>query len=170
VFVVDRSNQRIQRFEPDGTFLEQFSIPADVEYRGLPSDLDFDAQGRLYLLGTGGAETVDEVHVFAPSGRAAGARLASAQRSLRYRQGKIAVRIACSAAARCRGNVTLSKGSRKLGSVAYNVSAGTTKTVRARVTRNGRRTIAVRRRHRVTVVLNPRGGGAAVSRTLTLRR
>jgi hypothetical protein len=162
--------QRIQRFASDGTFLEQFSIPEHVEYQGLPSDLDFDAEGNLYLLGTGGYETVDEVHVFAPSGGRAGNGAAIAPRQLRYRKGTIHVEIACGGAARCKGKLTISKGKRKLGSAAYNLVAGKSRTVRAKVTRKGRKAIAAGRRHRVTVVLTPRGGGAPVSRTLTLRR
>lgn len=167
VFVADRTNQRIQRFRPDGTFVEQFSIPADVEFRGLPSDLDFDAQGRLYLLGTGGYETVDEVHVFAPSGAGG---VAIAPKQLRYRKGRIAVKLACSSTAPCKGELKITTGKRRLGSATYDVAAGKTKTVKAQVTRKGRTTIAKRRTHRVSIALTPRGGGAPVSRRLTLRR
>jgi sugar lactone lactonase YvrE len=170
VFVADRNNQRVQRFAPDGTFLEQFSIPEHVEYQGLPSELDFDAQGNLYLLGTGGYETVDEVHVFAPTGGRAGAGAAIAPNQLRYRRGRIAVKIACGGAMRCTGKLNIIKGKRKLGSVAYTVPAEKTKTVKAKVTRAGRKAISTRRKHRVTVELRPRGGGAPVSRNLALRR
>jgi DNA-binding beta-propeller fold protein YncE len=170
VFVADRNNQRIQRFASDGTFLEQFSIPEGVEYHGLPSEIGFDAQGNLYLLGTGGYETVDEVHVFAPTGGRGGAGAAVAPGQLRYRKGRIPVKLACGGGAPCKGKLSVSKGKRRLGSVAYSLSAGKSKTVRAKVTRKGRKAIAAGRRHRVTVVLTPRGGGAPVSRTLTLRR
>jgi hypothetical protein len=59
---------------------------------------------------------------------------------------------------------------RRCIAVAYNISAGKAKTVKANVTRKGRKAISARRRHRVTVVLTPRGGRPSVSRKLTLRR
>ena len=97
VFAVDRANERIQRFAPDGTFIEQFAIPENVEYGGLPADLDFDAQGNLYLLGTEGAETVDEVHVFRPAGGGGGAAgVEIPKQKLRHRKGKIKVKLSCS--------------------------------------------------------------------------
>jgi hypothetical protein len=68
------------------------------------------------------------------------------------------------------GKLNIIKGKRKLGSVAYTVPAEETKTVKAKVTRAGRKAIPTRRKHRVTVELRPRGGGAPVSRNLALRR
>jgi len=106
--------------------------------------------------------------VFVPTGGRAGAAIAP--RQLRYRGGRISVRLACGGRARCKGRLSISKGRRELGSVAYSLSAGKSKTVKAKVTRKGRKAISSGRRHRVTVVLTPRGGGSRVSRTMTLRR
>ena len=108
--------------------------------------------------------------MFAPTGGRAGAGAAIAPDRLRYRRGRIPVKIACGGATRCTGKLNIIKRKRKLGSVAYNVPAGQTKTVKTKVTRPGRKAISARRKHRVTVELRPRGGGAPVSRNLTLRR
>jgi sugar lactone lactonase YvrE len=76
VFVADRENDRIQIYTADGQFVEQWT---DVQR---PTNLDFDAEGRVYVSELGwrlgdksqvhGAVTVDRpgrVSVFDPSGK-----------------------------------------------------------------------------------------------------
>jgi streptogramin lyase len=169
VFAVDRSNQRIQRFAPNGKFIEQFAIPAGVEYEGLPSELEFDAKGNLYLLGTEGAETVDEVHVFAPAGGAGGSRLAIPRQKLRYRDGKIKVKLVCRASRTCRGTLRVTKGKTTIARRSYRVRAGQRATITVKPTPRGRATLRRSRTHRLTVRLR-KSNGKTTSRNLTLRR
>ena len=65
VFVADTGNDRVQAFEPDGTFLRAFgdSGEAPGQFRR-PMDLDIDAAGLVYVAEFGG----DRVQVFTPSG------------------------------------------------------------------------------------------------------
>jgi sugar lactone lactonase YvrE len=159
VFATDRNNDRIQRFSAGGRFLEELRIPGGVEYRGLVTQLDFDAKGRLYVLSSKhGIE--DEVNVFVP-GTAAAVRT----QRLRYRGGRIAVKVTCGSPLRCKGKLTLRKGKRTLGSRSYTVAGGKRATVRVKV--KGR--LVSRGNQRVTVTLKPEAGKQA-KRALTLRR
>jgi len=90
-------------------------------------------------------------------------------RSLRYRRGRIAVRVACTGTETCRGRLRISKGSRTLGSRNYRVRAGRSATVAVKPSRRGRRTIQARRSHTVRVQLKP-STGDTVTRSLRLRR
>jgi DNA-binding beta-propeller fold protein YncE len=58
VLVADRENNRIQFFDPDGTFLEEWT---DLER---PASIALDASGRIYV-----AEMKSRVSVFEPDGR-----------------------------------------------------------------------------------------------------
>jgi sugar lactone lactonase YvrE len=164
VFATDRNNERIQRFAADGRFLEELRIPGDVTYRGLVAELEFDAQGRLYVLSTGHG-TEDEVNVFAPRG---GGAAAIPKQTLRYRRGGIKVTVTCGGAARCAGKLVIRKGNRKLGARAYRVASGKRKRIRVAVKGKTERRVA-RRTTRVTVTLKPKGGERS-KRTLVLRR
>ncbi len=161
VFVADRNNERVQRFAADGTFLEALQIPAGVKYRGLVSELAFDAQGRLYVLSTGHG-TEDEVNVFVP------ASATVPKQTLRYRAGRISVKASCGRAARCSGTVELRMGKRKLGTRSYSVAAGSGKRVRVSVKRTAKRSLVRGRAHRVVVILKS-GRSSQSKRTLTLR-
>jgi sugar lactone lactonase YvrE len=171
LFAVDRSNQRIQRFAPNGTFIEQYTIPENVEYGGLPADLDFDAQGNLYLLGTEGYETVDEVHVFRPTGGGGGASgVAIPKQKLRHRNGKIKVKLACSAAGPCDGKLQIRKGKKaKLAKGKYELAAGESGKAVAKATKKGRALLKRTNKLKVTVELRPQGGGEKVTKKLALR-
>jgi RTX calcium-binding nonapeptide repeat (4 copies) len=97
---------------------------------------------------------------------AAAARIRSS--SLRYRKGRIAVRVGCPSAA-CRGTLRIFKAKRRIATARYRVAAGRSSNVRAKPSRKGRAILSRARRHRVTVELRPRGG-SPVRRKLTLRR
>jgi serine protease len=91
--------------------------------------------------------------------------------SAALRKGWIAVRITCRAGgAACRGTLRVSARGHTLASASYRVAAGASHVVRARPTRAGRAILHGARRLKVTVRLKPRGGGTAVTRTVTLRR
>lgn len=162
IFVADRNNDRIQRLAPDGSFREQFSVPKNVKYSGLPLDLDVDSDGRIYMLSTKFA-TEDEVNVFAPSGNV---RLPT--QNLRYREGNIRLRLACSDAGACEGTVRIRKGERQLAKGRYALAAGRHGTTIARPTTTGVALLKSIRSAKVTVELRPVGGGA-VKKQLTLR-
>lgn len=89
--------------------------------------------------------------------------------SLRYRGGKIAVRVGCTGGEACRGTLRIKKGSKTIGSRAYRVPAGKTGTVTVKPSRRGRRTLGTRRSQTVSVQLKP-STGEAVTKSLKLRR
>ncbi|MFH2091849.1 MAG: C13 family peptidase [Pseudomonadota bacterium] len=64
IYVVDRGNHRIQKFFPDGTFIEQFgtkgSAQGQFEY---PSGIAIDHKGDIYVTDTGN----HRIQVFSPS-------------------------------------------------------------------------------------------------------
>lgn len=65
VYVADTGNDRIQVFDPDGTYLRGFGSTGDErgQFRR-PMDLDIDAAGRVYVAELGG----DRVQVFTAQG------------------------------------------------------------------------------------------------------
>jgi hypothetical protein len=100
-----------------------------------------------------------------------GARTAALVRSstLRYRAGKIAVRVACTGTQACRGTLRIKKAATTIGTRAYRVAAGKTGTVTVKPSRRGRRALGSRRTQTVSVQLKP-STGAPVTRSLKLRR
>jgi hypothetical protein len=89
--------------------------------------------------------------------------------ALRYRGGKIAVRIACTGTAACRGTLRIRKGKTTIGSRAYRVSGGKTGTVTVKPSRRGARALGSRKSQTVSVQLKP-STGDAVTKSLKLRR
>lgn len=65
-YVLDTSNQRIQKFSPDGKYLATIGRkgqgPGEFSY---PAALDIDAQGNLYVLDP----FVKKIHVLSPQGK-----------------------------------------------------------------------------------------------------
>jgi hemolysin type calcium-binding protein len=102
-------------------------------------------------------------------GTAAAARVKVTSKSLRYRKGRIAVKVRCPRGAACRGTLRIRKGKRTIASGRYRVVAGKSKTVRLKPGRKGRAILRRARRHRVVVELRPRGGSPVRARR-TLRR
>ena len=89
--------------------------------------------------------------------------------SLRYRGGKIAVRVACTGGEACRGTLRIKKGSTTIGSRAYRVAAGKSATVTVKPSRRGARSLGSRRSQTVSVQLKP-STGETVTKSLKLRR
>lgn len=108
------------------------------------------------------------VYPFWGGARAAGGA-AIRSRSLRYRRGRIRVKLRCAGTEPCRGVLRLKRRSTTLGTRAYRIAAGKGATVAVTPSRRGRRALAKARRHRVTVLLKP-SNGKTTRRKLTLRR
>ena len=89
--------------------------------------------------------------------------------SLRYRGGKIAVRVGCTGGEACRGTLRIKKGSTTIGSRSYRVAAGKSGTVTVKPSRRGARSLGSRRSQTVSVQLKP-STGATVTKSLKLRR
>ncbi|MBE2315807.1 hypothetical protein DVA67_007455 [Solirubrobacter sp. CPCC 204708] len=89
--------------------------------------------------------------------------------SLRYRGGKIAVRVACTGTATCRGTLRIKRGKTTVGSRAYRVAGGRSGTVTVKPSRRGGRALGSRRSQTVSVQLKP-STGEAVTKSLKLRR
>jgi NHL repeat len=160
VFVAETGNERVQRFTADGRFVETIGRPKSAAIGYVPIDLDFDEQGRMYVLDNSAGDD-DFVHVFARAG------IALRSRSLTYRSGTVKVRLACAQGGTCRGRLTLRRKGVRLGSTRYRLSARKG-TVRLEVGAKGRRALARSRRHQVRLVLRSQGGERLIE-TLTLR-
>jgi hypothetical protein len=89
--------------------------------------------------------------------------------ALRYRKGKIAVKLACTGTATCRGTLRIAKGKKTIGSKAYRVAGGRSGTVTVKPSRRGARALGSRRSQTVSVQLKP-STGAATKKALKLRR
>lgn len=130
----------------------------------------FDRDGQLIVKDLAGGERSLGAGVYPHWG---GARtvVGPALRSttLRYRKGKIAVKVACTGTATCRGTLRIRKGKTTVGSKAYRVAGGKSGTVTVKPSRRGARTLGSRRSQTVTVELKP-STGAATSKALKLRR
>jgi hypothetical protein len=87
---------------------------------------------------------------------------------LRYRSGRIAVKISCLATRTCRGTLRVAKGKTTIATRSYRINAGKRGTVRLRTTRRGSATLRRSRTHRVTVQLR-QSNGRTVSQALILR-
>ena len=119
---------------------------------------------------TGGAERVLGPGTYPHWGGArtvVGAALRSS--SLRYRGGKIAVRVGCTGGEACRGTLRIKKGSTTIGSRSYRIAAGKSETVTVKPSRRGARSLGSRRSQTVSVQLKP-STGATVTKALKLRR
>jgi hypothetical protein len=140
-------------FSPDGK---------QVAYAG------FD--GWIYVVPTKGGRSRRLVQGLSPAwGGGDGPGPAVTSRSLRYRKGRVAVKVRCGGSSTCRGTLRLKKGKTTLGSRSYRVKAGKSATVSVKPTSRGRRRIARSRKHKLTVQLTPKQG-KAISRRITLRR
>ena len=89
--------------------------------------------------------------------------------TLRYRKGKIAVKVACTGTATCTGTVRIKKGKTTIGSRSYRVAGGKSGTVTIKPSRRGARSLGSRRSQTVSVELKP-STGEVVTRALKLRR
>jgi hypothetical protein len=102
----------------------------------------FDRDGQIVIKDLAGAEHVLGPGVYPHWG---GARtvvgLSLRSTSLRYRSGKIAVRVACEGAAACRGILRIWKGKTTVGSRSYRVSGGKSGTVTVTASRRGARAL-----------------------------
>lgn len=133
----------------------------------------FDRDGQIVIkeLTGAGAERVLGAGAYPHWGgarTAVGAALASTP-TLRYRKGKIAVRVACTGTAACRGTLRIKKGKTVVGSRAYSVAGGKSGTVTVKPSRRGARALGTRRSQTVSVQLKP-STGAAVTKSFKLRR
>jgi len=146
-------------FSPDGK---------EVAYGG--------ADGWIYVVPTAGGTPRRLVQGLSPTwgggvalrgGSSSGPALAS--KSLRYRKGRIAVKVRCEGSSTCRGTVRIQKGKVKLGARAYRVAAGKSGKVSVKPSKRGKRIIASASEQKVTVLLAPKAG-KTVSKKLTLRR
>jgi len=130
----------------------------------------FDRDGQIVIKDLAGGERVLAPGVYPQWGGArtvVGPTLRST--TLRYRKGKIAVGVACTGTAACRGTVRIKKGKTTVGSRAYRVAGGTSGTVTVKPSRRGARTLGSRRTQTVSVELKPSTGNA-VTKALKLRR
>jgi hypothetical protein len=159
VWVADNggSPARVQQFRPSGELVEEIVLPDDLSKN--PVAVDFDAAGRLFVV-TGGKQMDGWVRVY----RRAAASIAS--RSLRYRRGRVEVKVRCPGPDGCRGTVRLTAKGRSVGSRRYRAAAGRTVAVSVRPGRRARRVVS--RARRVTVTVRP-SRGAATRKTLRLR-
>jgi hypothetical protein len=89
--------------------------------------------------------------------------------ALRYRKGKIAVKVACTGTATCRGTLRIRKGKTTVGSKRYRVVGGRSATVTVKPSRRGARALGARRSQTVSVEIEP-STGATSKKSLTLRR
>jgi sugar lactone lactonase YvrE len=165
VFVADTDNGRIQKFDPSGRLLDRFVPSPTVGNPGeaRPRDVAVAANGDVYTLD-------DEVGRFGSIYVYRQAAASVVSKRLRYRNGRIAVTVSCRASTTCRGTARIAKGKTTIAKRAYRIKAGRRATIGFKPTGRGRTTLMRSRQHRVTVLLKPRGGGAPVSRALTLRR
>lgn len=127
-------------------------------------------EGWIYVAPTRGGASRRLVKGVSPTwggGDAPGPALAST--SLRYRKGRIAVKVRCSGSAACRGTVAIKRRKTTLGSRSYRVKAGRRATISITPTSRGARAIARSRKQTVSVQLKPRGG-QSTTKKLTLRR
>jgi hypothetical protein len=130
----------------------------------------FERDGQIMVKDLSGGERVLAPGMYPHWGgarTAVGAALRS--KSLRYRRGKIAVKLACAGTATCRGTVRIKKGKTTVGSKAYRVAGGTSRTVTVKPTRRGARALGSRRSQAVSVELKP-STGKATRQSLKLRR
>lgn len=97
-----------------------------------------------------------------------GPRLRSS--SLRYRGGRIKIKLACPTKDACKGRLALAKQGASLARGSYRVAGGKTRTITVRPTRRGRSLLTRSRAFRVTVQIRPRGVGENVNKTLRLVR
>jgi sugar lactone lactonase YvrE len=167
VFVAETGNDRVQRFTADGRLVESIGPPRSAAIGYTPIDLDFDDQGRMYVLNDSAGDN-DFVHVFAQAGGSPRSRVSLRSGSLTYRRGAVKVRLACASGAACRGKLTLRRKGVKLGSATYRLRGARQGTVRLKLSAKGRRALARSRRHRVRLELRPAGGARQVER-LTLK-
>lgn len=147
------ANGSAPAFSPDG---EQ------VAYAG--------ADGWIHVVPTRGGPSRRLVEGVSPTwgdGDAPGPAVAST--SLRFRKGRIAVKVRCTGTATCRGTLRIAKGKATLGRRAYRTRAGQSSTVSVTPTSRGRRTIARSRKLSVTVQLKS-STGDSVTEKVTLRR
>lgn len=89
--------------------------------------------------------------------------------SLRYKSGKIAVRVACTGTAACRGTLRITKGKTTIGTRAYRVAGGKSSTVTVKPSRRGARALGSRRSQTVSVQIKP-STGDPLTKALKLRR
>lgn len=118
--------------------------------------------GWIHVVPTGGGRSQRVVKGTFPSwggGEGPGPSLAS--RTLRVRNGGVAVAISCGLGKRCRGAVKLRKGRIPLGSGQFRIAPRKRKTVRVALTAKGASTLAGANSHRVTVLVAPSGGKPA---------
>jgi hypothetical protein len=132
----------------------------------------FERDGQLVIkdLTGAGAERVLAAGVYPHWGGArtvVGPTLRST--TLRYSKGRIAVKVACTGSAACRGTVRIKKGKTTIGSRSYRVAGGTSGTVTIKPSRRGARALGSRRTQTVSVELKP-STGDAVKKSLKLRR
>jgi hypothetical protein len=86
------------------------------------------------------------------------------------RSGVVRVRVRNTAAAAITGRVTISVGGVRLGSTAFDVPAGQTRTVQVRLSRDGVRLLARQRTPRVMVGLASRGSTVSRHRVVLVTR
>jgi hypothetical protein len=90
------------------------------------------------------------------------------------RAGTLTIRVSCPRGELfCAGLARLSSGSRRLGTKAFSVAGGRSKTVRLRISKSGRRLLRTRRRLSSTLrirVNDAAGNAKTLRRTISLRR
>ena len=100
----------------------------------------------------------------------AGDRVEIPKQKLRYRKGKIKVKLACSAATLCAGKLVIRKGKKaKLAKGSYELAAGESGKAVAKTTRKGRALLKRTNKVKVTIELRPKGGGEPVTMKAKLR-
>ncbi|WP_320669454.1 hypothetical protein [Patulibacter defluvii] len=128
----------------------------------------FERDGKIVVKDlAGGSERTIATGVYPFWGGARGPATAIASTSLRYRKGRIAIKLRCGGGTTCRGSVRIKKGRTAIGSRSFTIKAGRSATVAVTPSRRGR--AAIRRRQTVTVTVAPRTGKTATAK-LTLRR
>jgi hypothetical protein len=133
----------------------------------------FEREGQIVVkdLASGGAERVLGPGTY-PHWGGARTPVGPALRSsaLRYRGGKIAVRVACTGGSACRGTLRIKKAATTIGSRAYRVVPGKTATVTVKPSRRGKRELGSRRSQTVLVELKPSTGESSRKSLKLLRR
>ncbi|MQA72810.1 MAG: hypothetical protein GEU88_00385 [Solirubrobacterales bacterium] len=98
-----------------------------------------------------------------PGGRSSGPPLL-ASKSLRYRAGKVKVKLACEGVDACRGKLTLKRKRVRLGKAKYRIAAGQSRKVKVRIKRKGKRVLSRSPKQKVKVELRTAGGERLVEK------